>query len=174
MAVPFEVDLSLITDPALRPIAEKAAAGERLSPSDGVTLFRSPDIVGLGHLDGQEKGHGEGGAGRQGRDLPQRRGIRFLGEIEADAGRGHDGGACRIEAGSLELAGQVCGQHRHLAFALDRADADRMFQHRHRFRQCLGGGVGAGRTDAGAEDQGGHRGGAKRSRCSHSKSPCMP
>ncbi|MBX6330497.1 MAG: aminofutalosine synthase MqnE [Gemmatimonadaceae bacterium] len=50
MAVPFEVDLSLITDPALRPIAEKAAAGERLSPSDGVTLFRSPDIVGLGHL----------------------------------------------------------------------------------------------------------------------------
>jgi aminodeoxyfutalosine synthase len=50
MAVPFEVDLSLVTDPALRPIAEKAAAGERLTPSEGVTLFRSPDIVGLGHL----------------------------------------------------------------------------------------------------------------------------
>ncbi len=34
----------------LRPIAEKAFAGERLSFEDGVALFRSPDLLGVGTL----------------------------------------------------------------------------------------------------------------------------
>jgi len=39
-----------IRDPALFPIADRVAAGERLSTSDAVTLFRSPDILGVGTL----------------------------------------------------------------------------------------------------------------------------
>jgi aminodeoxyfutalosine synthase len=37
-------------DPALRPIAERVAAGVRLSDDDAATLFRTPDILGLGRL----------------------------------------------------------------------------------------------------------------------------
>jgi len=47
---PFPFDLARITDPALRPVAEKAAAGQRLTPADGAVLFRSPDLLGLGAL----------------------------------------------------------------------------------------------------------------------------
>jgi aminodeoxyfutalosine synthase len=39
-----------IRDPALFSIADKVAAGQRLSPSDGITLFRSPDLLGVGAL----------------------------------------------------------------------------------------------------------------------------
>jgi aminodeoxyfutalosine synthase len=45
-----EFDRSRITDPALHPIAEKVAAGERLTAGEGVTLFRTPDLIGLGTL----------------------------------------------------------------------------------------------------------------------------
>ena len=34
----------------LKPIAEKVLAGERLSFEDGVALFRSPDLLGVGTL----------------------------------------------------------------------------------------------------------------------------
>src|SRR5690348_8621201 len=44
------VDRSLISDAALRPIADKVAAGERLSEADGVTLFETHDLLGLGAL----------------------------------------------------------------------------------------------------------------------------
>ncbi|MBL8961695.1 MAG: CofH family radical SAM protein [Gemmatimonadetes bacterium] len=37
-------------DANLRPIAEKVANGVRLEPSDALTLFRTPDLLGLGHL----------------------------------------------------------------------------------------------------------------------------
>jgi aminodeoxyfutalosine synthase len=37
-------------DPALRPIAERVAAGVRLSDDDAATLFRTPDLLGLGRL----------------------------------------------------------------------------------------------------------------------------
>lgn len=43
-----DVDLARISDGALRPIAEKVRAGERLTVEDGATLFRSPDLLGLG------------------------------------------------------------------------------------------------------------------------------
>ena len=43
-------DRSRITDPALQPIAEKVAAGERLTAAEGVTLFRTADLLGLGTL----------------------------------------------------------------------------------------------------------------------------
>ena len=48
LAVAF--DRSRITDPALEPIADKVLAGERLTPADGVTLFRTSDLHGLGTL----------------------------------------------------------------------------------------------------------------------------
>ncbi|MBW8770826.1 MAG: CofH family radical SAM protein, partial [Gemmatimonadetes bacterium] len=45
-----EFDRSRITDPALQPIAEKVAAGERLTAAEGVALFRTGDLIGLGTL----------------------------------------------------------------------------------------------------------------------------
>jgi aminodeoxyfutalosine synthase len=38
------------SDPALRPLADKISSGERLSEADGLALFRSPDILGVGFL----------------------------------------------------------------------------------------------------------------------------
>jgi aminodeoxyfutalosine synthase len=43
-------DRSRITDPALQPIAEKVAVGARLAAAEGVTLFRTSDLLGLGAL----------------------------------------------------------------------------------------------------------------------------
>ena len=48
VSIPF--DLDRLRDPALRPIGEKLRAGERLSIADGVTLFRSPDLLGVGAM----------------------------------------------------------------------------------------------------------------------------
>ena len=39
-----------LSDPALRPIAEKLDAGERLENADALTLFDSPDLLGVGAL----------------------------------------------------------------------------------------------------------------------------
>lgn len=44
------IDRGRIADTALRPIADKVEAGERLTDADGVTLFRSPDLIALGTL----------------------------------------------------------------------------------------------------------------------------
>ena len=44
------MDLPGIQDPALQPIYDKVAAGERLSREDGCTLFESPDLLGVGRL----------------------------------------------------------------------------------------------------------------------------
>ena len=44
------MDLSLIEDARLRPIAEKVFSGQRLSFQDGVTLFGSADLLALGYL----------------------------------------------------------------------------------------------------------------------------
>jgi len=41
---------SVFDDPKLPPIADKVFAGERLSYVDGVTLFRSHDLLGVGYL----------------------------------------------------------------------------------------------------------------------------
>jgi aminodeoxyfutalosine synthase len=51
-AVPLaaSVDRLLVSDPALVPIAEKVERGERLTRDDGLTLFLSHDIVGIGAL----------------------------------------------------------------------------------------------------------------------------
>ncbi|HET7583803.1 MAG TPA: aminofutalosine synthase MqnE [Gemmatimonadaceae bacterium] len=45
-----EVALDRITDTALLPIAERVADGARLDARDGMTLFRTPDLIGLGAL----------------------------------------------------------------------------------------------------------------------------
>jgi aminodeoxyfutalosine synthase len=47
---PLELPVHRLTDPALRPIAEKLLAGERLDDADGLALFESPDILGVGAL----------------------------------------------------------------------------------------------------------------------------
>ena len=47
-AAPF--DRSRISDPALHAIADRVLAGERLTSDDGVALFRTPDLLGLGTL----------------------------------------------------------------------------------------------------------------------------
>jgi aminodeoxyfutalosine synthase len=46
--VPF--DIARLQDPALRPIGEKLVRGERLSSADALTLFRTPDLHGLGAM----------------------------------------------------------------------------------------------------------------------------
>ncbi len=47
-------------DPRLQPIAAKVLAGERLSADDGATLYRTPDLLGLGWLANhvRERRHG--------------------------------------------------------------------------------------------------------------------
>jgi aminodeoxyfutalosine synthase len=40
----------LVTDRQLFPVAEKVAAGQRLSDADGLALFRSRDLIGVGRL----------------------------------------------------------------------------------------------------------------------------
>jgi aminodeoxyfutalosine synthase len=49
IAVP-EIDLARIRDVALHPIAESVRAGRRLTAKDALTLYQSPDILGLGHM----------------------------------------------------------------------------------------------------------------------------
>jgi aminodeoxyfutalosine synthase len=44
------VDLFLLSDPQLRPIAEKVASGQRLLAADALAIFESPDIIGIGHM----------------------------------------------------------------------------------------------------------------------------
>src|ERR1700728_1204355 len=53
---PFQTD-----DPRLVPVADKVAAGERLSYDDGLALYRSPDVLAVGWLanDVRERMHGD-------------------------------------------------------------------------------------------------------------------
>ncbi|HEX6435097.1 MAG TPA: radical SAM protein, partial [Gemmatimonadales bacterium] len=44
------IDLARLRDPLLHPIAAKVAAGERLSPAEGQTLYGTSDLLGLGML----------------------------------------------------------------------------------------------------------------------------
>src|SRR5919108_930821 len=50
MAPSFDLDLALFSDASLHPIAERVAAGHRLTADDGAVLFRTPDLLGLGAL----------------------------------------------------------------------------------------------------------------------------
>src|SRR5262245_60347620 len=43
-----EIDSTRLRDPALRPIAEKVTAGLRLTPEDGLVLYATSDLLGLG------------------------------------------------------------------------------------------------------------------------------
>jgi aminodeoxyfutalosine synthase len=47
---PLELPLSRLSDPALRPIADKLAGGERLNDADALTLYQSADLLGVGAL----------------------------------------------------------------------------------------------------------------------------
>ena len=50
MPVPVKLDRNLISDPSLRSLAEKIERGERLTSDDGVALFASSDLLGIGHM----------------------------------------------------------------------------------------------------------------------------
>src|SRR5829696_9276140 len=44
------IDVTRLRDPLLRPIAEKVMGGKRLTPDEGVALYGSSDLLGLGVL----------------------------------------------------------------------------------------------------------------------------
>ena len=44
------MELSRFEDQTLQPIYEKVAAGQRLNAADGLTLFKTPDLLGVGYL----------------------------------------------------------------------------------------------------------------------------
>lgn len=50
MPAPISFDLSRLRDAALYPIGEKLQRGERLTLADGVTLFTTPDLLGVGAM----------------------------------------------------------------------------------------------------------------------------
>ena len=50
MPAPVALDRTLISDPALAPIADKIERGERITQEEGVTLFATNDLIGLGHM----------------------------------------------------------------------------------------------------------------------------
>jgi len=50
MPAPISFDLDRLRDPALLPIGEKLKDGVRLSGADAVTLFQSPDLLGVGAM----------------------------------------------------------------------------------------------------------------------------
>ena len=50
MPIPVAIDRRVITDPALLALADKIERGERLSNADGVALFATSDILGLGAM----------------------------------------------------------------------------------------------------------------------------
>ena len=47
---PLELPVNRLSDRALQPIAEKLAAGQRLDDADGLTLYHTPDLLGVGAL----------------------------------------------------------------------------------------------------------------------------
>jgi aminodeoxyfutalosine synthase len=47
---PVQLERHLISDPSLQSLADKIERGERLTQQDGVALFESGDIVGIGHM----------------------------------------------------------------------------------------------------------------------------
>lgn len=50
VATGLPLPLARLSDPAVRRVAEQIAAGERLSTADGLALFRSTDLTGIGLL----------------------------------------------------------------------------------------------------------------------------
>jgi len=48
--VPVTLDRNLISDQSLRSLADKVERGERLTGDDGVALFASGDLLGIGHM----------------------------------------------------------------------------------------------------------------------------
>ena len=50
MPSPVPFDPARLRDPALRPVADKVRAGERLTREDGIALYRSADVLGVGAM----------------------------------------------------------------------------------------------------------------------------
>ena len=50
MPSPVPLDPARVRDPELRPIADKVRAGERLTAADGLALFASDDLLGVGAM----------------------------------------------------------------------------------------------------------------------------
>ena len=56
----LRVPLERITDPAVRRIGERILKGDRLSQSDGIALFESTDLTGVGLLADEVNRHKHG------------------------------------------------------------------------------------------------------------------
>ncbi|MGH7663989.1 MAG: CofH family radical SAM protein [Gemmatimonadaceae bacterium] len=50
MARPVALDLATVSDPALKPVAERVADGCRLSADDAIAIFDSGDLLGIGAM----------------------------------------------------------------------------------------------------------------------------
>ncbi len=48
--MPPTLDLAVLRDPALRPIGDKVSRGQRLDHADGLALYATNDLLGLGYL----------------------------------------------------------------------------------------------------------------------------
>ena len=48
--MPGDLDIAMLEDPALRPVAERVAAGQRLDTADARVLYGTADLLGLGLL----------------------------------------------------------------------------------------------------------------------------
>ena len=48
--MPVQLNRQLINDPALVPVADKVERGQRLTQSDGIAVFESGDLIGIGHM----------------------------------------------------------------------------------------------------------------------------
>src|ERR1043166_1647384 len=44
------LDPAMLSDPSLPPVVDRLERGERLTPADGIALFESSDIVGIGAM----------------------------------------------------------------------------------------------------------------------------
>ena len=50
MSIAAQFDVTRLRDPALVPIAHRVLRADRLTPADAVTLFRTPDLLGVGMM----------------------------------------------------------------------------------------------------------------------------
>ena len=49
--------MKLVSDPALKPVAQKLANGQRLDAGDGLALMKTTDLIGLGHMADKARRH---------------------------------------------------------------------------------------------------------------------
>ena len=82
---PLELPIHRLSDPALRPIAEKLGDGERLDNADALTLFDSPDLQ-TSCARRQSSTHAPQALELMNGDLSNRMALALAARIEKEAG----------------------------------------------------------------------------------------